>query len=394
MVRQPIAAHDVGRRGRVGQGVRGQDDGRRRVGGVLDRPVDVVGIDEAGPVAAPRVTEVLHVGEHPQRPLVVTQGVQRHRQLAGLGPGHPRVGVDAVDAEAGARRTPASATLEQVEGVLAAHRAAEDRVVPVHRVRRLVQEQVAVLAQGVPEPTTGQLPLRLRVVEQVGQRDPGAQRVVDARGARQQRLAVDPRRPLAVPLLRPRDAAVRQLHADHEVEPAADRRPEPAYDVEVLADLPVVPDADGEVRRHVVVAARVLDLALDDLHRPRAVGALHGRHPGERLLGGLDLAADEQRHRALDVVPDVGVLPRRPGDGARGLLHGRDRGSRLRHLRGGQDPRDLGEGVRHHVTRPRVDSTACGSRAPGSCRSAGRGPCWRSWSVFGCFMISQTRSLW
>ena len=51
---------------------------------------------------------------------------------------------------------------------VAADRAAEHRVVPVHRERRLVQEQVAVLAQRVAEPAGGQLPLRLRVVHQLG----------------------------------------------------------------------------------------------------------------------------------------------------------------------------------------------------------------------------------
>ena len=53
----------------------------------------------------------------------------------------------------------------------------------------------------------------------------------------------------------------------------------------------------------------VVDLAGHDLHRPRAVGALHRRHPVVGPLGGLDLAADQQRHRGLDVVPDVDVLP-------------------------------------------------------------------------------------
>ena len=48
-------------------------------------------------------------------------------------------------------------------------------------------------------------------------------------------------------------------------------RPEPLHEREVAADQPVVPDADREVGRHVDLAAVVLDLAADDLHRPRAV---------------------------------------------------------------------------------------------------------------------------
>ena len=44
-----------------------------------------------------------------------------------------------------------------------------------------------------------------------------------------------------------------------------------------------------------------------------------------RASRGVDLAADEQRHRGLDVVPDVGVPAGGPRDGAVGLLHGGDR---------------------------------------------------------------------
>ena len=60
--------------------------------------------------------------------------------------------------------------MQRAPGV-AADRAAEDRVVPVHRERRLVQEAVAVLAQRVAEPAGGELPLGLRLVEQLGERE-------------------------------------------------------------------------------------------------------------------------------------------------------------------------------------------------------------------------------
>ena len=157
---------------------------------------------------------------------------------------------------------------------LAADGAAEDGVVPVHRERRLVEEQVAVLAQRVAEAATGELPLRLRVVHQLGERHPGAQRLVDARRPGEQGVAVHLRRPVVVPLLRPGDAAEGQLHPDHEVQPTSYDGPHPLDERQVAPQHPVVPDADGEVRRHVGLAAGVLDLAGDDLHRPGAVVAL------------------------------------------------------------------------------------------------------------------------
>ena len=200
--------------------------------------------------------------------------------------------------------------VDQVVAGLAADGAAEDRVVPVHRERRLVQEQVAVLAQRVAEPAAGELPLGLRLVHQVGERHAGAQRLVDARRAGQQRLAVDLRRPVVVPLLRPGDATERQLHADHEVEPAAYDGPHPLDERQVAPQQPVVPDAHREVGRHVGLAAGVLDLAADDLHRPGAVVALGARGTSRRPPRRPRPAADQHRHRGLDVVPDVDVLAR------------------------------------------------------------------------------------
>jgi hypothetical protein len=90
----------------------------------------------------------------------------------------------------------------------------------------------------------------------------------------------------------------------------------------------------------------VLDLAADDLHRPGAVGPLGRPHPLVGLLGGGALVADHERHRRLDVVPHVGVLPRRPRDRAGRLLHRRDRGRGLADLRGGQDALDVRD---HHA---------------------------------------------
>jgi hypothetical protein len=111
------------------------------------------------------------------------------------------------------------------------------------------------------------------------------------------------------------------------------------------AQQPVVPGAHREVGAHVGVAAGVLDDVADDLHRPRAVGALLGQAPGVRRLGGLHLAADEERHRRLDVVPRIDVLADRPGDAAVVLLDLDDRRGGLADLAGPQEARHLGGGV-------------------------------------------------
>ena len=59
-----------------------------------------LGVDVAGPVAAVVLAELLHVGEEPAARCVVAERVEGEHQLAGLGAGHPGVGVDAADAEA------------------------------------------------------------------------------------------------------------------------------------------------------------------------------------------------------------------------------------------------------------------------------------------------------
>ena len=194
-----------------------------------------------------------------------------------------------------------------------------------------------MLAQRVPQPAARELPLGLRVVHQLGQRDPGPERLVDARRRGEQGVAVDGAGPTVRPLLRPGDAAERQLHRHDPVQRAAHRRPAPGHERRVAAYQPVVPDGDGEVRRHVGLAAGVLDLAGDVLHRPASRRAAAGQRPREGALRRGVLAGDRQRHRGLEVVPDVGVLPRRPRDGAVGLLHGHDRRRRRLEPRRGRD---------------------------------------------------------
>src|SRR3546814_3180305 len=68
---------------------------------------------------------------------------------------------------------------DEVEARVTADCAAQDRVVPVHRELGLVEELVGVLTDRVGEPATGQLPLGLRVVEQLGDGCPVTDGLVD-----------------------------------------------------------------------------------------------------------------------------------------------------------------------------------------------------------------------
>ena len=66
-------------------------------------------------------------------------------------------------------------------GRRAAQRAAEHRVVPLHGPTVLADEQVGVVGDRVTELADGDLPLGLRVVEVVRQRQRAAQAVVCSR---------------------------------------------------------------------------------------------------------------------------------------------------------------------------------------------------------------------
>ena len=199
--------------------------------------------------------------------------------------------------------------VEQRVRRLTADGAAEDRVVPVHRELGLVQEQVAVLAQRVAEPPAGQLPLGLRVVEQLGEGDARAQGLVDAGGAGEQGVVVDRagrrratpgtrrsrrRAAAARPRSRGRDArrASSVVRTPRRGAPASGARPRPRG-------------------RRTCWSRRWRP-------RPRrrrsssARSRLRAGWPAPLVgaLRGLDLAADQQRHGGLDVVPHVGVLAR------------------------------------------------------------------------------------
>ena len=183
-----------------------------------------------------------------------------------------------------------------------------------------------MLAQRVPQPAARELPLGLRLVHQLGQRDPGPERLVDARRRGQQGVLVDGAGAAVGPLLRPGDAAERQLHR---------RRPSPARGAPSASTGPRTPGRGGRASGARPPTARYADMLVSPLasstspatilHRPRAVGTLTASAQAIGALRRGVLAGDRQRHRGLEVVPDVGVLPGRPGDGAVGLLHGHDR---------------------------------------------------------------------
>jgi hypothetical protein len=195
---------------------------------------------------------------------------------------------------------------------------------------------IAVLSQRVPEPAAGELPLRLRLVHQVRESDAAPQRLVDARAARQQGLAVDPRGTIGIPLAGPGDAAERKLQADDQVQRASDDGPHALEEHPVMPDPPVVQHADGDVGRHVRLGAGVLDLSADDPHGPGTVRSLGVSAPVERQGSSIQLAAHHESHRALDVVPRVGVLAGRPRDRPVRLLHRGDAGGGRGNLFRGQ----------------------------------------------------------
>src|SRR4029077_11953411 len=95
----------------------------------------------------------------------------------------------------------------------------------------------------------------------------------------------------------------------------------------VAAYQPARPDADGEVGRHVGLAAGVLDGPSYGPQRPGAVAPLGTAYPGPGAVDRFVSPGQEQRHRGLDVVPDVGVTADGPRDRAVALLDDLDRGA-------------------------------------------------------------------
>src|ERR1700736_5144446 len=107
------------------------------------------------------------------------------------------------------------------------------------------------------QPTDRYLPLGLRVVEVVRQRERTPNAVVDARAPGQQGVWFRTgRRP------GPGDFAAGLLEVQHEVDRPGDDRPHGLGEAPVTGDQHVVPDAGGDVSTEVAVAIGVFDDAV------------------------------------------------------------------------------------------------------------------------------------
>ena len=114
-----------------------------------------------------------------------------------------------------------------------------------------------VAGDHVPELVGGELPVRLRLADVLGQRDRAAQALVDAGAAGQQRVAAGG--PSRVPL--PDDLAARRAQAEHERDRPAHHRPHRRGELLVAGDQQLVPDADRRVGDLVALRGGVGDHA-------------------------------------------------------------------------------------------------------------------------------------
>ena len=266
------AAEDV----RAGRGQRqrvdGQDHRARGVRRLLAGPADPVGVDVAGPVATRR----RGAGAACRAAASAPAPGRRARPAPAPARRSPRRSPTGWCRRSGCRapaprsrpsaRRPASSRL-------AADRAAEHRVVPVHRERRLVQEQVAVLAQRVAEPAARRAPT------------PAAASSISSASATPARSAwkmLELPASSASALTCPPASCDHAMPPngscsdDHEVERPAHGRPAAAHERLVASHQPVVPDPDREVGGHVGLAAGVLD-------RRRATSFI-GHEPSSRCV--------------------------------------------------------------------------------------------------------------
>ena len=206
---------------------------------------------------------------------------------------------------------------------------------------------------------------------------PALQRLEDARAARDERLLVD----VAAGLLRPGDAAERQLQGDHVVEPASHGGPAAAHERLVASHQPVVPDADGEVG-----ASCWSRRWRPRRRRPRASSARSRRRagwPGTSRRRGARPAISPPSTSAIAAstwFQTSVCAAERPRDRAVGLLDARDR-------RGGRPRPGAGRAARAVPARRtlmRCSSGLLQVERPGSCRSAGRAPARRAGSRAAC----------
>ncbi len=173
---------------------------------------------------------------------------------------------------------------------------------------------------------------------------PAAQRVVDRRRPRQQRIP--PRSPVGVH--RPQHRPVVALPPQHEGEGTVDHRPHPLQHRGVARHPEVVPAPGGHVGADVRVETRVLHPGAGEVVvEPRTVGQLAVGQPLIRPQRFLVETPDGQAHGRLGVIPRIAVPALGPRDHPVVALDVGDRGGRLLHLRRRQHAGHLGQ-RRHH----------------------------------------------
>ena len=268
--------------------------------------------------------QVLHVREQRAAPgRVVAERVERHRELAGLGAGDPRVGVDAADAEPGDDElVPAAVEQRRGRPRRARRRRGPGSTSPSSRSTCPGTGRGARAPRGragrrrAPTPAAGRRPGRRA----------RPRRAATGRCSRS-RPAAPPRGEL--PAGRRAGPATRRSRRTA----AASRPPSPARPARwartgVRSRGRAAP-ASGATRRprgrrDMLVSPHSSSTTPPTIFIGKEPScALQRRHPCVGPLGGLDLAADEHRHRRLDVVPHVDVLADRPRHRTARLLHRR-----------------------------------------------------------------------
>ena len=214
-------------------------------GGALVRPADLLRQNHPGPVRAVRVAQVLHRRDQLGGGVGPAGGGQGQRQLAGLGAGDPGPVGHAARAQPGDDE-PVPAAAQPLAGRVAGQRAAEHRVVPVHRERGL-----SANASGLVRRRRGR----------AGRRRAPSPAAARRAGRRARRRSAAPGgcstlpvssacrrccRRVAAPTRSPR----RALQPTTRSSPAPDRRPQLARrDRSSRGEQPVVPDARRRGRR-------------------------------------------------------------------------------------------------------------------------------------------------
>ncbi len=204
----------------------------------------------------------------------------------------------------------------------------------------MARDRVAQLADG-------NLPLRLRIVDIVGQRQRTPDAVVDAGVSGQQGFGF-----WAGWASGPGDFTTLELQVHHEVDRLGDDGPHGFGEAPVAGDQDVVPDPGGDVGAEVAVAVGVFDDAVAQLDGPGPVGPLNSAAPVERATRRFQQTCGGERHRILDVIPWIGVATVEPRDGAGRFLCRGDRLRGLAALCGGQNAAHCGHVIERQPAPP------------------------------------------